>query len=120
MNAADQRSVRKAKQRERQERDQELKDLRDVLSTRQGRRFIWRTLTLAGVFRLSFVPGEPEETAFNEGRRSLGLSLMADVHEIDAAQYIQMANEANGETLARADELEPVNTESLTEEHYNA
>ena len=117
-NAADQRSVRKAKQRERQERDHELNDLRDVLSTRQGRRFVWKLLGMAGCFRLSFVYGEAETTAFNEGRRSLGLALMADVHEADAEKYVQMANEANGEARTKEDEPEPA--ESLTEERDNA
>ena len=119
LNAADQRQVRKAKQKERQVHDQELKDLRDVCSTRQGRRFVWKQLVQAGCFRLSFIYGEPETTAFNEGRRSMGLALMADIHELDAALYIQMANEAQDEERTNGvvkDRTEPV----ITEEDDNA
>lgn len=100
-----------------------MKDLRDVLSTRQGRRFVWKQLASAGVFRLSFVHGEPETTIFNEGRRSLGLALMAEIHELDAGLYAQMANEAHGEVSQRADVTEcsePMKTESVTEETDNA
>lgn len=119
LNAADQRQVRKAKQKERQAHDQELKDLRDVLSTRQGRRFVWKQLVQAGCFRMSFTYGAPETTAFNEGRRSLGLALMAEIHELDAALYIRMANEARDEDRTNEvikDSTEPV----ITEEDENA
>ena len=114
LNAADQRQVRKAKQRERLAHEQELKDLRDVCSTRQGRRFVWKQLVQAGCFHQSFVPGQSDSTAFNEGRRSLGLALMAEVHELDAALYIKMANEARDDERTNAvvkDSTEPVTTE---------
>lgn len=113
-NAADQRQVRKAKQKERLAHDQALKDLRDVCATRQGRRFVWKQLVQAGVFRQSFTDGAPETTAFHEGRRSLGLALMAEIHELDAALYIQMANGARDDDRTNAfvkDNTEPVTTE---------
>ena len=117
-NAADPRAIRKAKQSEKQRRDRDRKDLRDVLSTVQGRRFVWKQLEQSGVFRLSIAFGEPQRTDFNEGRRSLGLALMADIHALDPALYVQMATEAHDEQ--QIDELKtetaPAITDPLTED----
>lgn len=98
MNTADKRSVRKAGQKAKHARREELKDLREVLGTSAGRRVVWRQLSQAGVFRLSFVYEETQTTAFNEGRRSMGLSLMADIHELDPELYVTMAREAQQAT----------------------
>lgn len=94
-NAADQRQVKTAGKRERLHRKRELADLAAVLATKPGRRFIWKILEQAGVFRVSFRYGEPETTVFNEGRRSMGLWLMADIHELDPLLYVTMAKEAS-------------------------
>ena len=53
-NAADENQVKKASEKDRFSREQELLDVKNILSTPHGRRFIWRYLGLAGVFRLSF------------------------------------------------------------------
>lgn len=117
-NAADPRSIRKAKQSEKRRHDRDRKDLRDVLSTVQGRRFVWKQLEQAGVFRLSIAFGEPQRTDFNEGRRSLGLALMAEIHAFDPALYVQMAHEANEEQHIEAlkNEDPKATTDPLTED----
>lgn len=120
INAADQRQVKKAKQRERWRRESELRDLSAVCHTREGRRFVWRTLTASGVFRVSFVQGEPESTAFNEGRRSLGLSLMADLHELDPSLYGRMGKEALDEEKKQAEPAAEADPQPTTEEIDNA
>ena len=94
MNAADTRSVKKAGQQDKLKQKRRLDDLATVLSTRAGRRHVWGQLADAGVFHTSYVAGMPDQTAFNEGRRSLGLKLMADVHALDPAHYLAMATEA--------------------------
>jgi hypothetical protein len=50
-------------------------DIRAVMSTQQGRRFVWSLIESAGVYAPSFT-GAAETTAFNEGRRSVGIGLM--------------------------------------------
>lgn len=115
LNAGDQRAVRKARQREKLEREQELRDLRHVLETVQGRRHTWRFLEQAGCFRQSFVSGESEATAFNEGRRSLGLMLLADIHALDPSFYLRMAQEARDaeqRSHEAATEKSPITEES--------
>ncbi len=119
-NAGSQRDVRKAKQKERRKRESELNDLRSVMDTRQGRRFIWRYLSDAGVFRQSFVFGQADATSFNEGRRSLGLALLADIHELDPAVYLTMATEARNEERREQKEAEAQQRQPVTEETEDA
>ena len=71
--------VRKKKQDEnKSKRDQEIEDLRKVLATPSGRGYILRLLERCGAFNLSYC-NNSGETAFKEGRRSVGLSIYRDV-----------------------------------------
>ena len=53
----------------------EIEDLKWVLSNKRGRRFIWRFLEKAGVFKSSFTGNS--ETFFREGQRNMGLMVLA-------------------------------------------
>jgi len=64
-----------AKQELRNEQD----DLRELMSLPSGQRFMRRFLEEAGVYRISFASGDPHATAFNEGRRNLGLWLISQL-----------------------------------------
>jgi hypothetical protein len=92
-NAADVKQVRKAKQYEKQRAEIDRADLEQVLSLQAGRRFIWKQLADAGVFRLSYA-GDSHATAFNEGRRNQGLALLLAVQQLDPKLYHVMAQEA--------------------------
>lgn len=80
---------RKAKDRE----DQETEDLRSILSTEHGRRFLWTELSRCRVFQTAF-HSEQLVFAHNEGRRSAGVELMARIIETDAKAWILMQQEA--------------------------
>ena len=56
-------------------RKQAETDLEWVLSDPRGRRVLQGVIEDCGVNRLSFVAGDPLATAFNEGRRSVGIIL---------------------------------------------
>ncbi len=56
-------------------RKQAETDLEWVLSDPRGQRVLARIVEDCGVSRLSFVAGDPLATAFNEGRRSVGIFL---------------------------------------------
>ena len=99
-NAADPEQVKRAGERELSNRERELNDLAFVLTHRQGRRVIWRQLTEAGVFKSSFHTSA-SVVYFNEGRRDLGLRLLADVMETDATAYHLMASEAKADESKR-------------------
>lgn len=76
----------------RQERAQERVDLERIMDEAWGRRFIWRQLERAGVFRSSFT-GEAISMAFREGERNVGLKLLADIHELCPGRYEVMMKE---------------------------
>lgn len=95
-NAADEENVRTRKRKDESIRDRELADLKMVMDSLEGRRFVWRLLDKAGVFRTSFTGNST--TFFNEGMRNMGLVVLADVHEACAEQYIQMMTEAKKDT----------------------
>lgn len=64
-------------------RKQDIRDLRALLHTREGARFLSRLFDMAGVFAISYVTGDAGATAFNEGARNVGLRVYADVLEAD-------------------------------------
>lgn len=70
-----------------------LDDIRWVLSNPKGRRLVWWVLSLCGVFRASFVPKDSNQTAFNEGRRDVGLRLLLEIGSANPKAYSQMEDE---------------------------
>lgn len=95
-NAADEEVVKSRKRKDEQIRERELNDVRTVMATVEGRRFVWRMLDRAGVFRTSFTGNST--TFFNEGMRNMGLIVLADVHEACSDKYIQMMTESKKDT----------------------
>ena len=83
------------------DRDRELSDLKAVMRTPEGRRLVWRLLELSGVYRLSY-QGNKDDAVFNDGRRSIGLVLMADLHEHCPELYNTMAKDVRREHLKRS------------------
>ncbi len=89
-------SPEQKQEREEAEREyrRELDDLRFILSTKQGRRFVWNILQLSGVTRQSFAGESTHETAFREGNRVHGLKLFAAIHLACPERYAEMGKEA--------------------------
>ena len=87
-NAADENQIKEARQKERFGREKELDDLKFILATEQGRRFVWRYLEITGVYKTSFTGSS--ETYFLEGQRNIGLKLMADINDSDPEAYVKM------------------------------
>lgn len=69
-------------------------DLRTVMSTVNGRRFMWRLLVQAGLQSSSFVAGDSLATSFNEGRRHVAIALRDELERVDVALYAAMLREA--------------------------
>jgi hypothetical protein len=67
-------------------------DFKWLLSSKRGRRIVWRLLEDAGVFRSSFT-NDPHVTSFNEGRRQYGLKVLAMIHEHSPETYPTMLTE---------------------------
>ncbi len=75
-------------------RELEAEDLRTLMSMDVGRRVIWRLLhKSAGIHEQSWC-SDPGATAFNEGKRSVGLKLLHDICEANEMGYLTMLQEA--------------------------
>lgn len=94
-NAADQNQVREANLKVKYGREKELEDIKYILASPQGRRFVWRYLEITGLFKTSFTGSS--ETFFLEGGRNIGLKILADVNEADPEGYLKMLKESKGE-----------------------
>ena len=73
-------------------RKRDLGDIRKILSIPEGRRFFWRLLSEAGIFRSSFT-GDSLQTAHNEGRREIGLIFLKDINAANPSSFAQLQRE---------------------------
>lgn len=84
--------------RERLAAEEARADLRRILSSEHGRRFVMRLLESARIYSVSFDPSASESThltAFNEGRRNEGLKLFAQIQECCSDLWPVMVRERN-------------------------
>jgi len=81
-------------------RTREIDDLQKVLKLPEGRRLVWRILSEAGVFKASFSLNSMQ-TAFNEGRRDIGIWLIQDVDRAEPNAYAQMQREYYSELKSK-------------------
>ena len=91
--AGDRRHVERREKTAKTARLQRNEDFRWLMADPRGRRFVWDLLARAGLFRSSLA-ASPELTAFNEGRRDLGLGVLADLMRLCPEQYARMQAEA--------------------------
>lgn len=83
-------------------RETEESDIRWLMSSKRGRRIVWRQLDRAGVFRLSFNTNAMQ-MAFAEGNRNEGLRLLSQVHALCPELYPQMVKEQMSDKRSTAD-----------------
>lgn len=67
-----------------------------IMSNRDGRALIWSWLERCGVFRISFQSGAADQTAFNEGQRNVGLSMIGDLGRVCPDHFATMQTENAG------------------------
>lgn len=84
----------KAAQRAALELQLEIGDFKWLMTQKRARRYIWRQLEQAGVFRSSFT-GDALQMAFFEGRREMGLRVLGLIHEHAPESYQLMLTEQN-------------------------
>jgi hypothetical protein len=82
-------------------RQRELNDFSKVLDTVEGRRVLWRLLGVAGVYHISHDVNSGFQTAYNEGRRSIGLIILDDVNLSKPKAFAQMQREFISEQNSR-------------------
>lgn len=91
-NAADENQVRQAAGKEKSKRVREVSDTLFLLQSREGRRFIWKYLSLCHVFESSYTGNQ--DTFFKEGERNIGLKLLRDVEDASPDALTQMMRES--------------------------
>jgi len=79
-------------EQQKQRLEQRANDLRAVMATAEGRRFVWDLLGECGTFQLGWSPSA--EIHLRAGMRSVGLSLLARVHVDCFNEYQAMEREA--------------------------
>jgi hypothetical protein len=84
-------------------RETENGDLKWLMSSKRGRRVIWRLLDRAGVFRLSFNTNAMS-MAFSEGNRNEGLRTLMLIHTLCPELYPTMVKEANNARNRNSDD----------------
>jgi hypothetical protein len=85
-------------------RESEESDLKWLMSSRRGRRIVWRLLDQAGVFRSTFNPNALV-MSFSEGERNYGLRTLRLIHAHCHEQYGVMVKEQT-----KADDSRPEST----------
>lgn len=84
-------SAKLTPEQEKAERER-VADLREVMDSKAGRRFVWRLLGDCGTFHNGWSPSA--EIHLKAGMRQIGLALFADVHAHCFEQYQAMEREA--------------------------
>ena len=90
---AQERDAEVSADRNRKAADLEIDELKWLMSNKRGRRFVFRVLERAGVWRLSFNTNALS-MAFNEGQRNEGLRLMANITAHCPDRYTEMLEES--------------------------
>lgn len=98
-------AAHEAQQEERKERDAQLirqsdEDLKAVMSTIHGRRFVAELLGVTGLYRISYA-GDNNRTNFNEGQRNIGLRYHSRIEQVCPELYMKLLQELNDEREQR-------------------
>lgn len=91
-NVADKEKINESAAKIKRKRTLELDDLRRILDTDFGRRFVWRLLSRARVFETIWEPSA--KIHYNAGQQDFGHFIMAELVECKPDALVQMMNEA--------------------------
>jgi hypothetical protein len=90
--AGDPTQYKKRKTKTQLKREQELEELKLVMSSPQGRSFLWRLLAQTGLYDELFTGNST--TFYKCGRQSIGRWVLSELTEADKRAYITMQLEA--------------------------
>lgn len=94
--AGDEVKVKKRKTKAQLERERQVEELREILSTKGGRYFVWRILTYCNLYKtLSWA--DAHQMAILSGMRDVGLYTVGEINEVDPSGKLlmQMQTEAH-------------------------
>lgn len=110
-NAADRSQVGVARRQQERLALQQANDLREVLSSQAGRRFVFRLLEHCSVF--SSINTGSSQIYANAGRQDVGHFIMAIVEQVDGEALFAMMREAKQARDANTREAEAIRTPSV-------
>lgn len=90
--AGDPVQYKKRKTKTQLKREQELEELKLVMSSPQGRAFLWRLLAKTGLYEEVFTGNST--TFYKCGKQAIGLWLLGEITSSDKLAYIKMQQEA--------------------------
>lgn len=91
-NAADEEQIKKAEEKVKNAKDIEFDDIRKVMSTPPGRRFVCRYLKFCGAFRTPFAM-DSNSAYYQMGQQNVAFKIMGDLNEACPELYVAMINE---------------------------
>jgi hypothetical protein len=107
VNTSEPKKVKKKKERERLLEEARLRGLTKALMDAEGRRLLWSYLSFCGIYKTSFT-SDFGTTAYNEGRRSVGLKILDDIVSASPEFFMLMMKE-NQEDQGDDDERSSAN-----------
>lgn len=73
----------------------EVESMKFLISNPHGRRILWKIISQCGVYK-RVADNSGSWTYFNDGSRSVGLNLIADIVEADPEGYIKLQQDQLG------------------------
>lgn len=98
-NAADRKDIRRAEKLAKLESTHDRETIVILMSTINGRSWMWRQLEQCHCFNDPFT-GDALHEAYQKGERNFGLRLLSQINLYCPDQYIQMVREANERYLS--------------------
>lgn len=81
------------------QRDQELNDLRALLNTESGRRFLMRLINRSNYLQPTYgIGAQISDFAFHEGRREFGLFIVGEITQANSDAWLDMQKQHFKET----------------------
>lgn len=90
-NAASKKQVESAEAKERRLLEQRRNDVIAVLSTPQGRRFLWRLLAKCNAF--SSIHETSAKIHYNSGKQDVAFDLLREIDDADPEMFFKMRTE---------------------------
>ena len=106
-NAADRKDIRRREKQAKLDARSRAEVVHSLMSTTQGREWMWDKLATARVFSSTF-NGDALQSAFNEGQRAFGLAMLAEVLSTCPDEFIQAQREANVRSTTNERRSSPV------------
>jgi len=96
--AVNEKAIRERDKRIAADRETDRTVITALMSTPDGRRWVWRQLEAAQMFT-GDEGVDPYRLAFEKGRRNAGLALLASVTRLTPDMYVRMTNENTNTTI---------------------